>query len=190
MSYSIVERMWELPRFILPGDIPMLVFFASSRMIGILNCSNAIQRPSRALSRSCGALVGHARKLVHLTTGRPAWGNFVTDSEIGLEVPAFTVEQILDDNRLSQVDLLKVDIEGAEKEVFANGEFLPRVGYIIIELHNDYGFDDFSKDVARWRFRAVAPEGAHGVKMITASPVQEHQTASERRLVWKSQCIF
>ena len=71
------------------------------------------------------------------------------------------------------MDLLKVDIEGAEKEVFANGEFLPRVGYIIIELHNDYGFDDFSKDVARWQFRAVAPEGAHGVKMITASPVQE-----------------
>jgi hypothetical protein len=29
---------------------------------------------------------------------------------------------------LSRVDLLKVDIEGAEKEMFANGQFLPRVG--------------------------------------------------------------
>jgi FkbM family methyltransferase len=119
-----------------------------------------------------GALVGCPRKIAHLTMDRPAWGNFVTSAETGIDVPAFTVEQILDENRLSQVDLLKIDIEGAEKEVFANCEFLPRVRRIIIELHNNYGFDDFSKDVARWRFRAVAPEDAASVKMITAIPVE------------------
>src|SRR5262249_9875570 len=67
-----------------------------------------------------GALVGCPRKFVQFTTDRPAWGNFVTETEIGHGVQAFTVGQILDDNHLSQVDLLKVDIEGAEKEVFAN----------------------------------------------------------------------
>ena len=120
-----------------------------------------------------GALVGCPREFVQFTTDRPAWGNFVTETEIGHRVPAFTVEQILDDNHLSQVDLLKVDIEGAEKEVFAKGEFLQRVGHIIIELHNDYGFDDFSKDVARWQFRALAPGGAQGVRMVSARRVQE-----------------
>ena len=120
-----------------------------------------------------GALVGCPRTLVHFTTDRPAWGNFATDTETGHSVPAFTVGQILDDNHLSQVDLLKVDIEGAEKEVFANGEFLQRVGHIIIELHNDYGFDDFSKDVAQWQFRALAPGGAQAIKMVSARRIQE-----------------
>jgi FkbM family methyltransferase len=123
-----------------------------------------------------GALVGRPRKLAHLSTSRPAWGNFVTDGEHGIEVPAFTIDQILNDNGLSRVDLLKVDIEGAEKEVFANGQFLSRVGHIIIELHNDYSLDDFLKDVAPWRFRAVVPVGTSGVKMINATRAQEDRS--------------
>ena len=126
---------------------------------------------------------GVPRKVVHLTASRPAWGNFVTDDgSEGVEVPAFTVEQILDDNNVSRVDLLKVDIEGAEKEVFANGQFLPRVGHIVIELHNDYGFDDFVRDLTPWHFRAVAPSEAHGVKMITAIPLHQELTGCLKRV--------
>ena len=120
-----------------------------------------------------GALVGRPRKVVHLTASRPAWGNFVTDNSEGIEVPAFTIEQILDDYHLSRVDLLKVDIEGAEREVFANGQFLPRVGHIVIELHNDYGFEEFARDLAPWHFIAVSPRGSNGAKMITASVLQK-----------------
>jgi hypothetical protein len=34
------------------------------------------------------------------------------------------------------IDLLKMDIEGAEREVFESGEWISRVGAIAIELHD------------------------------------------------------
>lgn len=62
-----------------------------------------------------GAIVGRARKSVHLTTSNPAWGNFITEQGEGLEVPALAVEQILELNGLSRIDLLK-SILKARKE--------------------------------------------------------------------------
>ena len=115
-----------------------------------------------------GAIVGRARKSVHLTTSNPAWGNFITEQGEGLEVPALAVEQILELNGLSRIDLLKVDIEGAERELFTNCEFLQRVGFVIIELHDGYHFDQFSADVARFGFRALAPKNGDEFKMIIA----------------------
>jgi FkbM family methyltransferase len=118
-----------------------------------------------------GAVVGHSRTTVRLTMGKPAWGNFISEVDEGQEVPAFTIDQILEDNGLQCADLLKVDIEGAEKEVFANNQFMSQVGFVIVELHNDYRFDDFSRDVARLGFRAVAPKDQRDLKMIVAEPL-------------------
>lgn len=51
-------------------------------------------------------------------------------------VPSFTVDQIMADHGLAQVDILKIDIEGAEKEVFSDSSaWLDRVDAIIAELH-------------------------------------------------------
>ncbi len=119
-----------------------------------------------------GAIVGRARNSVRLTTDKPAWGNFITEHAEGLEVPAFTIEQILELNDLSRIDLLKVDIEGAEKELFANSEFMRRVGFVVVELHDDYHIDNFSRDVARWGFRALVPQNRDEFKMIIAYQVE------------------
>jgi FkbM family methyltransferase len=51
-------------------------------------------------------------------------------------VDSITINKILEDYDLSEIDILKMDIEGAEKEVFSNAsEWICKVKSIIIELH-------------------------------------------------------
>jgi len=67
------------------------------------------------------------------------------------------------------VDLLKVDIEGAEREVFASrGDWWKKVGLIIAELHHPYGFENFESDMRAIGFRAIAPGAEYGNKMPLA----------------------
>ncbi len=120
-----------------------------------------------------GAIVGLARKQVYLTTDAPAWGNSIgtSNSEKGVAVKAYTIDEICEENDLNHIDLLKVDIEGAENELFANGHFLERVSCGIVELHGDYGLDALQKDVGRWSFRVAEPTREKGgLKMISIWP--------------------
>jgi FkbM family methyltransferase len=51
-------------------------------------------------------------------------------------VNTVTIENILNDYNLERVDLLKMDIEGAEKEIFNNSKnWIQKIDTIIIELH-------------------------------------------------------
>lgn len=52
-------------------------------------------------------------------------------------ISGWPIQKIIDDSRFTQVDLLKVDIEGAEVELFKGDlDWLRRVGAIAIEFHN------------------------------------------------------
>lgn len=55
-------------------------------------------------------------------------------------IKAYTVNQILNMFNIEQVDLLKVDIEGAEKELFSENvdQWLPQVKVVMIELHDRF----------------------------------------------------
>jgi FkbM family methyltransferase len=117
-----------------------------------------------------GALVGSPRDQVYLTTDAPAWGNSIATSKIGVAVNAWTIDEICQENELTHIDLLKVDIEGAEKELFANGQFLKRVSCGIVELHNNYGSEALEKDVAGWGFRVAEPSSVSGLEMISIWP--------------------
>jgi FkbM family methyltransferase len=70
-----------------------------------------------------------------------AWGNSldqVEESQEAVRVPATTVDSLLDQAGFERVDLLKLDIEGAEWEIFAAG--VPeRIGAIIGEAHTRGG---------------------------------------------------
>lgn len=57
----------------------------------------------------------------------------------GLQVLGKTLQAILDENQLSQVDLLKIDIEGSEYEVLLSTPpgVLKRIHRIAIEYHGD-----------------------------------------------------
>lgn len=52
------------------------------------------------------------------------------------QISGMTIDGIMKDFNLSSIDILKIDIEGAEKEVFENTEaWIESVNAIIIELH-------------------------------------------------------
>jgi FkbM family methyltransferase len=71
-------------------------------------------------------------------------------------LPAVTIEGLLRDSGHRRISILKVDIEGAEAEIFSEGceSWLPSVDNILIELHDDSSFGDCSSVF----FRAIADE--------------------------------
>lgn len=65
-------------------------------------------------------------------------GERVTEHKIG----TISLRDIINDNKLISIDLLKIDIEGAEKEVFTNDgyncDWLNITKVIVIEIHDEY----------------------------------------------------
>lgn len=68
------------------------------------------------------------------------WGMVVEEAKGGNETltETFTIDEILEIAGLEQIDLLKLDIETAEKELFSKNfqSWLPKIKAIVIELHD------------------------------------------------------
>jgi len=64
------------------------------------------------------------------------WGYVA--GECGALVRAITMATLMREYGIDRIDLLKVDIEGAEKEVFERPSFLGRVQYLMIETHDRF----------------------------------------------------
>ena len=55
------------------------------------------------------------------------------------EVNAITIDNVMKENSIDYIDILKLDIEGAEKEVFEGmPKWVGKVGVLVIELHERY----------------------------------------------------
>jgi FkbM family methyltransferase len=85
-----------------------------------------------------------------------AWGVRTSDriDNASAVTKCFRLDTLLDNAGFGTVDILKVDIEGAELQVFSEGaeKWLPRVGMIIIETHDR--FQPGSEKAVR---QAIAP---------------------------------
>lgn len=74
--------------------------------------------------------------------GTGPWGYSIsagpsTGRAIGQKVQAITVQELMKKHSLEYIDILKLDIEGAEKEVFENSvDWIDKVKVIIVELHD------------------------------------------------------
>jgi FkbM family methyltransferase len=80
----------------------------------------------------------------------PASNRVVRAEQGGVE--GITVSEVLSRAGIGAVDLMKVDIEGAEAEVFADAaSWAPRVGAVIAELHEPFGVSEAD--------RLLAPHG-------------------------------
>lgn len=69
---------------------------------------------------------------VSLCEGTDGWGRQVSQGD---GVRAVTMPSLIEDYGLDSIDLLKVDIEGAEREVFGNAGWLRYVRNMVVELH-------------------------------------------------------
>jgi len=65
------------------------------------------------------------------------WG-FITHEGFGAKVRAVSMPMLMQEMRMPSVDLLKIDIEGAEKEVFETCDWMGNVGCLMIELHDRF----------------------------------------------------
>jgi len=54
------------------------------------------------------------------------------------KTPTITINEIINDNNIDVIDILKIDIEGAEKDLFENAPhiWLSKIKVLIIELHD------------------------------------------------------
>jgi FkbM family methyltransferase len=79
------------------------------------------------------------------------------------DVPCFSVASLLRQARMEFVDILKVDIEGAENEVFSKepDDWLARVGMIIIETHDRFkpGSEKAVRDAIKSTFEELPRSG-------------------------------
>lgn len=50
-----------------------------------------------------------------------------------------SIKKILDDNNVSSIDFLKIDIEGSEFDLFMESGFLDLTKYIAMEVHPEFG---------------------------------------------------
>jgi FkbM family methyltransferase len=93
----------------------------------------------RNITVKAGALWPRKASLVLVNDNAEKWAFSVTENSKSLSnVASFTMTDILDEVGSDCVDLLKLDIEGAEKELFTCDweEWLPKVRRIVIELHD------------------------------------------------------
>ena len=72
---------------------------------------------------------------------RREWAVAVTDiPNAGESIEACSVNDIIEQHSLQSIDLLKIDVEGSEKEIFLSGSnvsFLDITRYIAIEVHEE-----------------------------------------------------
>jgi len=89
-----------------------------------------------------------------IDNGVGKWG-FSTE-EVGVEdsydIEGIGVDDILANTDFNCIDILKLDIEGAEKELFSENfeSWLPKVNILIVELH-----DEFKEGCARALYSAI-----------------------------------
>jgi len=70
-----------------------------------------------------------------------SWGNSLehtSETQTAVTVPAISLGDLLDTNNLDRVDLLKLDVEGAEWEIL-DGLLDPRIKAVIGEIHGRDG---------------------------------------------------
>lgn len=75
------------------------------------------------------------------------WSIRVEETEEVTELKAFTVDFVLKESAFALIDIFKIDIEGAEKQIFDNSaslSFLKQTKCIALEIHDEF---DCRKDI-------------------------------------------
>lgn len=100
-----------------------------------------------------------------------AYNSKIAEGETGgsYSIAAYNVSDILQKENMETVDLLKIDIEGAEKDILQkNADWLYKVKNIIIEIHEPYAFADLQRDLSAYGFTIITPPDK-GLKMLFAT---------------------
>ncbi|MEP0368876.1 MAG: FkbM family methyltransferase [Cyclobacteriaceae bacterium] len=102
-----------------------------------------------------GALWSDSEELSFKEDAMGQWGFRVERGGNDASISAFSMDDLMNQYRIEKIDILKIDIEGSEKEVFSkNTDWLNRVNVLVIEVH-DYLLEGCAQNV----FEAVGKFG-------------------------------
>ena len=85
------------------------------------------------------ALWSHSTDLHISNPSAEKWAFNFTESKLSTEnlYEGISVEGFMTDYSINEIDILKLDVEGAEKDIFSkNIDWIPKVKLIIVELHD------------------------------------------------------
>ncbi|MFN4123537.1 MAG: FkbM family methyltransferase [Flavobacteriales bacterium] len=80
------------------------------------------------------------------------WGVQTNEQQTEFPVETITIEQIISQFGLESIDVLKMDIETAEEEVFRDAKWLNKVKVLIVETHDRFkpaSSNNFIKAIAK-----------------------------------------
>ncbi|MHA8066976.1 FkbM family methyltransferase [Aquirufa sp. ROCK2-A2] len=87
-----------------------------------------------------GAVWNKETNLIIKDQGIGSWGFMIEESSLQTNdsIKSYTIAQLMTQFGIDQIDILKIDIEGSEKELFESNfeTWLPKTKVIIIELHD------------------------------------------------------
>lgn len=94
-------------------------------------------------------------------------------SNVGKPIESVSVITLMETYGLNNIDLIKIDIEGAESELLkTNTEWLYKTDNIIIELHSPYSLSDLEKDLEPYGFKITDPTTENNLQNIFATKVK------------------
>lgn len=95
-------------------------------------------RPYKNVQPIRGALWSNDTRVELRETGTDTWAFQVQESPTG-GIPAITLSTLFANHAISHADVVKIDIEGAEREVFeGTPDWIRKVGLLMIELHDRF----------------------------------------------------
>jgi FkbM family methyltransferase len=98
-----------------------------------------------------------------------SYSGHIADSEDCGRVRSYTLDDVVALSGLEFIDILKIDIEGAERDVLRCApNCLSRVKLIVAELHGDYSLAIFSRDLSSLGFTVIPPGSKHGNQLVVA----------------------
>ncbi len=97
------------------------------------------------------ACVAGTARMVSLDRSTDAWRYRMIEARDGDRIQATTVQSLLQQaNVCDPIDILKCDIEGAERELFADcGAWIGRVRNMVVEVHPPYSAAELEADLKR-----------------------------------------
>ncbi|NJN34462.1 MAG: FkbM family methyltransferase [Saprospiraceae bacterium] len=127
-----------------------------------LYCSRAIARKFKSFRKKpknnkidakiLRGVVSDSVSDVYLTEDALGYQIKISEKETGLKVKAWTMPDIIRQFNLREIDILKIDIEGAEKAILKNADWLKIVKNLLVEIHDDYTLQDLTRDLTPYGF--------------------------------------
>src|SRR2546427_6179555 len=116
----------------------------------------------------------------HFAGSLECWrGRLDKNASSGCVVRCYTMDEIFTLGGIDRIDILKINIEGAEEQLFSQpASWIRKVRMILVELHGDYSIRRFEQDLKPYGFTVYPPNSKLGNQIVLALPTGDEPVLS------------